>query len=217
MPGRACRSLTLLPLAAVLSALALSACGGTSVTELSGPSAVRCQISLGPAAANVPASGSQLNVSVVAARDCTWSSASGASWIQVSPTSGQGEASLAVTVGVNTATSTRTGQVSVNGQPFQVTQDAAPGPPPPPCSYSLSPASRNVSDNTGTATVQLTTGPTCSWTASSTVSWITFESPTSGTGSASIRYRFARNESDNPRTGFVVVAGRIHTVRQDGD
>jgi hypothetical protein len=215
--ARACRSGAARTLAAALSVLALTACGGTSVTELSAPSAVRCQISLGSAAANVPAAGSQLNVSVVAARDCTWSSQSGVSWIQVSPASGQGEASLAVTVSANTATSARTGQVSVNGQPFQVTQDAAAGPPPPPCSYSLSPTSRNVSDNSGTATVQLTTGSTCSWTASSTVSWITFESPTSGTGSATIRYRFAQNQSDDPRTGFVVVAGRIHTVRQDGD
>ena len=217
MLGRACRSTSVLTLAAALSALVFTACGGTSITELSGPSAVRCQISLGPTAANVPASGSQLSVAVVAARDCTWSSQSGVSWIQVTPAAGQGEANLAVTVSVNTATSARSGQISVNGQAFQVTQDAAAGPPPPPCSYVLSPASRNVNDNGGTAVVQVTTGPTCSWTASSTVTWITIESATSGTGTTSILYRIARNQSNNDRVGSVVVAGRIHTVRQDGD
>ena len=134
----------------------------------------------------------------------------------MSPASGQGEANLAVTVGANTAMSTRTGQVLVNGEPFQVTQEAATTPPPQ-CSYTLSPGSRNVSENGGTAIVQLTTGFTCSWTASSTVPWITIESPVSGTGPATIIYRIERNRDDDSRVGSVVVAGRIHTVRQSGD
>jgi hypothetical protein len=214
-----CSQVIRLRSATILAALlASAACGGTTVAELAGPDAVRCQISLGSATASVPAEGGQISLAVSAARDCTWSSQTDVAWVQVSPASGQGEASISVTVAENPATTGRTGRVTVNAQQFQISQAAASAsPPPPPCSYSLSPVSRSISESGGTRSVRVSTGATCGWSASTTVSWIVITSATSGVGTADISYRVERNRSSSDRVGVVAVEGRLHIVRQDGD
>lgn len=202
---------------AILALLVLAAgCGGTSVTQVTGPDQVRCQLTLSSSTATVPAAGSQLSVNVGAARDCGWSSVSEASWVQVTPASGQGDGTVGVNVASNTQQAARATNVRVNDEVFRVTQAAATAPLPP-CTYRLDPSSRNIADNGGTRTVRVETAAHCAWTATSSVSWITFESPTSGTGTATITYRVASNGGSNDRFGIVTVAGLIHLVRQDGD
>jgi hypothetical protein len=198
----------------VLSLLA-AGCGDTTVTQVTGPEQVRCQITLSSSAANVPAAASQLSVNVTAARDCGWSSASDASWVQVAPASGQGDGTVGLNVATNTQQAARATNVRVNDELFRVTQAAAAAPLPP-CTYRLDPTSRNIGDNPATRTVRVETAAHCPWTATSSVGWITFESPTSGTGTATITYRVERNNG-NDRFGIVTVAGLIHLVRQDGD
>lgn len=210
-------------LLAVVVTLTTAACGGTSVSQMTGPDPVRCDVTLSAASASVPAAGSQLNVEVQTARDCTWTARSQASWIQVSPTSGQGEATLALNVSANTAQDTRSGTVTVADQQYQVNQDAAAAPPPPPppppppnCTYSLTPLSRTISENGGTRDVRVNTASACPWTATSSADWITVLDP-SGSGTATIRYRVDRNRSNDPRIGTITVAGQVHVVLQSGD
>jgi len=86
--------------------------------------------------------------------------------------------------------------------------NAAPPPPPPPasCSYSVSPA-ESGSDYRGaslTATISRTSG-SCSWQASSNVSWITFSNP-SGNGNATLSYSIAPNPTFDTRLGNVTVS-----------
>ena len=201
---------------ALLLALSSAACSGTSVTELTGPEAIRCQIALGSAAATAPSSGTNLTVAVSVERDCTWSAQSQAAWLQVSPATGQGEASVTVAVASNPSTSPRAGSVLVNDQPFQVTQNGA-APPPPVCIFALSPSTRTIGDGGGTRSVRVTTGPACVWTAASTVSWISVTSAAAGTGTSDITYRVDRNRSSDDRVGSIVISGSIHLVRQSGD
>ena len=203
-------------LALIALAAAASACGGTSVTELTGPTALRCQIALGTTTATVPPGGTQLSISVAAERDCTWNARSDASWMQVTPAEGQGEAAVMVTVAANTSTSARAASVTVNTVQFRVTQNGAPLPQPV-CSYSLSPPSRTIGDNGGLRTVRVTTTGNCPWNAATSVSWISLLGATSGTGTADVTYRVDRNRSSDSRVGTIVIAGKVHTVNQDDD
>jgi Carboxypeptidase regulatory-like domain/Putative binding domain, N-terminal len=94
---------------------------------------------------------------------------------------------------------------------------AAPPPPPPPppppsdpCAYTATPNQTGavVIDHNGgnlSATITRTAG-TCSWQASSDVSWITFPSGASGSGNATLTYSVGMNGSLNARFGNVTVS-----------
>ena len=97
---------------------------------------------------------------------CTWTASSSASWITGSPTSGIGAGSVGYTVAANTSTSSRTGTMAIGGQTFIVTQAGV-------CNYTLAPTSASVAGTGVSGTVTLTTGAGCTWTASSSASWIT--------------------------------------------
>lgn len=205
-------------ISAVLALFALvAACGGTNITELSGPDTVRCELALGATTATVPAAGSQVSVALTTERECTWTARSDTSWIGVSPTSGQGDAAVTVTVQANSSQTNRSGSITINTLQFQVTQIGVSPPPPPACVYTLSPVERTINDNGGTRTVRVTTAQNCQWAATSSVTWISILSSRNGTGTTDISYRVDRNNSSNDRVGVITIADRTHTVRQSGD
>ncbi|HLJ51095.1 MAG TPA: SBBP repeat-containing protein [Bryobacteraceae bacterium] len=83
--------------------------------------------------------------------------------------------------------------------------------------YSLLPASVNVSASAGTGTTSLTVSPaTAAWTATSGVSWLAITSAASGTGNATIAYSVAANNSANQRASFLTVGGATFNVTQAG-
>jgi len=77
----------------------------------------------------------------------------------------------------------------------------------------LTASSRSVDANSGTGTVGVNLPGSCSWTASTTASWITITAGTSGSGNGSVAYSFAAN--DGPaRTGTLAIAGQVFTLSQ---
>jgi hypothetical protein len=106
------------------------ACGGSTVSELSGPTAARCDTSLSGVPPVVGASGAQLQVNVVTSRDCVWNMSGGASWVQLSPRAGQGESTVTLVVAANGSTTSRVTSVTINERTVNIVQDAAPPPPP---------------------------------------------------------------------------------------
>jgi hypothetical protein len=107
--------------------------------------AAPCHFSLSRAADTAPAAGGRLTVDVSTLAGCAWSASSGASWIAIaSGQSGNASGTVAMTVAANTG-SARSGQVTIAGQPYKVSQAApadspaptptpqpTPAPPPPP-------------------------------------------------------------------------------------
>jgi hypothetical protein len=192
-----------------------SGCGSTTVDQLTGPEPVKCAIALSPPTASVGFAANQVSLAVTAGRECDWSARSQVSWVQASPNAGQGDATVTVAIAANTQQSVRTTRLSVNDAVLEIAQAAAPAPPPP-CNVNLSPETRTVNDTAGTATVNIQTGPTCGWTAVPSVSWITLNGASSGTGPATLSYSFARNFSRQSRSGSISIAGEIHLVIQRG-
>src|SRR5688572_12722485 len=149
--------------AAVLLFLTV-ACGSTSVSQITAPDAARCGASVG-AVPTLPAGGGRVDVAIVTARECAWTASSNSSWIQISPTSGQGEASITLTGAANPQGVARNGNISINGSQIAVTQAPAP------CTFSLSQTSASLPSSGGTTSTRVLTLTGCTWTAASPQPW----------------------------------------------
>ena len=88
-------------------------------------------------------------------------------------------------------------------------------PPPANCNYALIPSSANVPGG-GSAGLffRVDTASGCTWSASTSTTWITLDPPTSRTGSGALVYNVAPNPNTAPRTGTIAVSGRTFTVTQ---
>jgi len=78
------------------------------------------------------------------------------------------------------------------------------------CTYSLSQTKAAIAGSGGTASVTLTSGAGCAWTAASNSTWITITSALSGTGSGAINYNATSTQT--PRTGSLTIAGQRFDV-----
>ena len=86
-----------------------------------------------------------------------------------------------------------------------------------PCTYSISPTSRSFPFGGGAGSISVTSSASsCSWTASESVAWITITSGSSGSGNGTVTYSVSANTSSNPRSATITVAGKSHTVNQEG-
>jgi hypothetical protein len=171
-----------------------------------------CTYSISPSSLNFnPGGGSGSTVSVMAGAGCAWTATSNNSFITITGgASGTGNGTVTYSVAANPSVQ-RTGTMTIAGQTFTVTQEAGAS-----CSYSISPTSLNFAAGGGFgATVTVTTGLTCAWTAvSNNPSFITITNGASGTGTASVTYAVAPN-SGAARTGTMTIAGQTFTVTQN--
>ena len=99
---------------------------------------VACNYSIGGSTASFGSAGGPGSVGVSAGSICTWTASSSVSWITTT-SSGTGIGTANYSVAANTATSSRTGTLTIAGQPFTVSQTAA-TPDNPPTASLTSPA-----------------------------------------------------------------------------
>ena len=82
------------------------------------------------------------------------------------------------------------------------------------CLFAISPSEKSFRSFGGRGTISVSTKQNCSWTAASTVPWITIFSGTKGTGKGKIVYTVGWNRTGVPRTGTILAAGKTFTVTQ---
>jgi Viral BACON domain len=192
---------------AVALAVFAAGCGESAVTHITGPGpATRCETALTGLPTTVPSSASRLTATVSTNRECRWTIESDASWMQVSPSSGQGEASVSVVVAENPVASDRSGALVVNGSRVAVSQVAAP------CRFELSSSSSRVSPEGGAFKVSVSAVSECRWSASSEVPWVRVASSgATGTGSAEF---IVEANTGGERSGTLRIAGLPFLVQQ---
>lgn len=183
-------------------------CGSTSVSQVAGPDPVRCAVSLATAP-TMPAAGGRAELALTTERECGWTASSDATWLQVSPASGQGEMAVTVTAGANAQAAARTGGLTINGTRYTVTQAPAP------CTFSVSPAAIATGASGGTATTRVDTLSGCSWATASAVAWVQV-TPASASGSGTVTLTVDANPATSERVATVTVAGTDVTVTQAG-
>jgi hypothetical protein len=171
-----------------------------------------CSYTLNPVSTSVGASGGSFSFNVTTQTGCAWSAATSNGWITLaSPTSGTGSGKVSLTAAANNTTSVRNGAITVGAVTEMISEAAGSA------SYSLNPTSANVAASGGNGNIALTVSPsTASWTAVSSVPWITITSAKSGTGSATVSYSVSANSTSAARTGTLTIAGLTFTLNQAG-
>ena len=82
------------------------------------------------------------------------------------------------------------------------------------CLYAISPVSATVVAGGGSQSFGVTAGGGCSWTASTSQSWI--HTTSSGTGSGTVAYTVDANSTTTLRTGSITIGGQTFTISQTG-
>ncbi|MCA9253731.1 MAG: BACON domain-containing protein [Phycisphaerales bacterium] len=162
-----------------------------------------------PSGYNPPAAGGDYSFSVSAPSSCSWSASDNASWITITSGSGNGNGTVQYSVSSNTGTSSRTGQITVGGETYTVSQSGIS------CSYSISPSSKSFNSSGGSGSFSVSAPSGCNWSASDNASWITITSG-SGNGNGTVQYSVSSNSGTSTRTGEITVGGKTHTVTQSG-
>jgi hypothetical protein len=168
--------------------------------------AVACSYVITPSGGSVGPAGGSGTFAVAAGGTCTWTAVSGAPWLSVtsgSPGTGNGIVTFSALPNAGDA---RTGAITVNGQVFTVTQDAAP------CTYGITPSEQQIAAEGGIRSFAVTAGGTCTWTAVSNAGWLTVTSG-AGTGPGNVTFTVAANPAE-ARTGTITVANQTFTVTQ---
>ena len=190
-----------------LSVGTVAACGASSVTEVAGPSA-RCELALSAPADSVPAVGATINATVTVTRECAWTAATDAPWLQVTPASGQGEAIVTLTVVENPVGQARSGTVTVNERRVNVLQQAAD------CYFQFNAPSFSLGFQGDNRALAITTRVGCEWSAATSESWVRVV-PSSGIGPAEAGI-YVEPNGPVARAALLTVAGHVIGIQQDG-
>jgi hypothetical protein len=84
----------------------------------------------------------------------------------------------------------------------------------PPCSYSLSPASASNASAGGAGSFTVAVGSTCSWTATTTNTWL--HTTNSGVGNGTVNYTADANANYSVRVGAISVGNQTFIANQAG-
>lgn len=170
------------------------------------PAAPACSTTVLNLPSSVSALAGRYAFSIVTASGCRWTAVTDATWGDVAPGSGDGNATPTLNFSENPNRDARTLTVTIAGQSFRITQNA------PGCNFRLDRSTLDVGVGGGPASLFLTADPGCTWTAAASESWIRVLTP-SGTGSGRIDLEIAANTSD-VRHAYVIVAGLRVDVSQ---
>jgi hypothetical protein len=167
-----------------------------------------CKPSVSPLSNTVAASGGSTNFTVTAEATCGWTAGTNTSWLTItSGSSGSGNGTVVVSVPANTSPLSRTGALTIGGVVVNVKQNAGS------CSYTVSPTSQTIAGSGDVASITVTAGSGCAWTAFTSASWIKITAG-SGSGNGSVSYSVAANTSSSSRTASVLVGGKSVSVTQ---
>lgn len=192
--------------AAIVAALSLAACTSTT-TSATAPSSSKCQVDASAAPLQFSAGGGSGQLTISAARDCTWSVTLPVDWVAVNGArAGNGDATLAFTVASNPVPAARSADLVVEDVRLGVTQAAAA------CTYRLNRTGDSIGAAGGMLGVDITTLTGCTWSTSSSSSWLSVSRAT-GQSSGTVTIGVEAN-TGAARTGSVTLGGVTFTVDQ---
>jgi hypothetical protein len=166
-----------------------------------------------PATWDTVATGAERAVTITATLgDAPWSAstASGQTWLTVSPSAGTGSGTATLIAAANRSVSARAATATIAGQLVQVTQSAATN------AFSISPTSWTAASGGDTRQVDITaTTVDAPWGVTGLPSWIT-AGTSGGTGSGSVTLSVPANPSVVSRSAVVTIAEQRLSVTQPG-
>jgi hypothetical protein len=178
--------------------------GGQTFTVSQGES---CTFSIAPEQHSAEPGASSVTVTVTTGPGCTWTTATNAAWLAVTPgTPVNGPGQAQVTIAANGG-SPRTGTATIANRTFTVNQAGG-------CAFTVAPESLTSPAMGGPARVEVTSGADCTWTARSELGWVTVSGDGNGKGTSAVDLSIAANNGP-ARSGVLTIAGRTVTVSQE--
>jgi hypothetical protein len=163
-----------------------------------------CTWSLSPAGASAgPAAGTG-SVGITTQSGCAWNVASSATWLSAGA-GASGSGALSYSYAANTGLA-RSATLTIGSATFTLSQASG-------CAYALGTTSVSVAAAGASGSTALSTSPGCSWTASSSASWLSLTTAASGNGSATVGYSVAAN-TGAARSANITAGGRTLLVSQ---
>ena len=176
-----------------------------------------CTFEVSPQQQTFTAAGGNGTITVVTPPACSWTATTSTGWITIaSGAAGNGNGTVSYTVADHSATTARTGSLTVAGVQVTVSQAAAePKPPPVDCQYSVDPVELKPCMSVPyELTSSVTTQQGCTWTATTETPWISITAGNSGNTSGTVKFRVTDNW-DPPRQGIVMVRWPTPTLGQN--
>lgn len=176
---------------------------------------VSASISLDKTTQSVSATANSFNVQITT-NEAAWSASDIPTWLTLSPTSGTGSGTVAISCQSNTSTSPRSATIIFTSgnseQPLTVTQVGANA------VITLDKTTQSVGATASSFNLQVTTN-SATWSTSGIPSWITLD-PASGVGSSAVAIAYQANTTTSPRSATITFtsgsATQTLTVTQVG-
>jgi hypothetical protein len=168
------------------------------------------EVTIEPAVRSYDKDGGGKVVVVTADAGESWTAQSNASWIDIPSQyrSGEGSGQVVYLVEANLSADTRRGTIQIGNKTHTVIQTGY--------EATLNPESRSFGSGGGTGQVEVSALPSTKWTAKPDNTWITVTYGSNGIGNGEVGYRVSAHGGVEKRTGTITVAGKAHTVVQEG-
>ncbi|HYP13762.1 MAG TPA: DUF4214 domain-containing protein [Bryobacteraceae bacterium] len=166
-----------------------------------------CATTLAPSSLQALPTGAAQTITITS--NCLWNATSNSAWITfTSPTAGNNNGTIGISVAPNGTGVARTGSVTIAGANFTVTQEPAA------CSFTFAPVSQAAPATGGSFSFAVTASQSyCQWTPSTASSFLTPASTAPVTGNGTVNYTVAINVGP-ARAGTITVGGQSFTVTQ---
>jgi hypothetical protein len=180
--------------------------GKTVTVEQEAPR-TSCTYEIKPTSYNAGRGPDDIRVSVDAPGGCAWTATSPADWVRVAEgRSGSGDGTVRLRVDANNGPE-RTANLTIAGITFRLRQNG--------CSTSIKPSSYHSGRGPDEISIKVKADGGCTWTAASTVSWVTVAEGRTGSGDGTVRLIVEPNSGDE-RSVTLVIAGHSFELRQSG-
>jgi hypothetical protein len=166
-----------------------------------------CTYAVNPTSGSVASGFAGGSFSVQTGVNCAWTAVPSANWITIiSAASSSGPGNVSYFVTANPSPSARSGNITVNGAVYSITQFGTS------CSFAINPPVINAPATGGSAVIGITaSSPLCSWTASGLSA-----TPTGGTGNGSVTVTIPPNGAPGQVVLNATIAGQTLAVNQVG-
>jgi hypothetical protein len=169
-----------------------------------------CQYSVTPTTVSLGSAAGTAGVSVSAGVGCEWTAQNSVSWITLNSANGTGGGTVGLNIAANTASSSRSATLTIAGASVTVNQAGAAST----CTVTARPTTVSPHFKGSDESITITAAAGCTWSASSSVGWVTFPRGNSGNGGGTLTIRVAPNNTGEPRVGMLTVGSATVTVTQ---
>jgi hypothetical protein len=150
-----------------------------------------------------------IGIDVSATSGCGWTAATDAPWVTIAAgSSGVGNGAVRLEIPANNGPA-RTAVVTIAGKPFTLLQNGV-------CTPTIKPGHYDAGRGPDDVLIHVNAEAGCTWTAASTVSWVSVAEGASGSGDGSVRLLVQPN-TDAARTVTLTIAGQPFVLTQKGE